>query len=49
MTAMTETFIKERKHTLTGKVEPDDVTDAVLKSARTRQWEKVSLGACPSL
>ena len=42
VTAMTETFIKERTHILTGTVEPDQVTDAVLESARTRQWEKVS-------
>src|SRR5256712_12795251 len=28
VTAMTETFIKERKHTLTGKVEPVGIDDA---------------------
>src|SRR3984885_14993363 len=30
VTAMTETFIKERKHTLTGKVEPVGIDDASL-------------------
>src|SRR3954462_2350382 len=28
VTAMTETFIKERKHSLTGKVQPDGIDDA---------------------
>ncbi|HWQ54180.1 MAG TPA: Gfo/Idh/MocA family oxidoreductase [Bryobacteraceae bacterium] len=34
VTAMTETFIKERKHTLTGKVEPVTIDDASLFLAR---------------
>ncbi len=34
VTAMTETFIKERKHTLTGKVEPVGIDDACAFLAR---------------
>src|SRR3954449_4889768 len=34
VTAMTETFIKERKHTLTGKVEPVGIDDASAVLAR---------------
>jgi myo-inositol 2-dehydrogenase/D-chiro-inositol 1-dehydrogenase len=34
VTAMTETFIKERKHTLTGKVEPVGIDDASAFLAR---------------
>ena len=34
VTAMTETFIKERKHTLTGKVEPVGIDDASVFLAR---------------
>jgi myo-inositol 2-dehydrogenase/D-chiro-inositol 1-dehydrogenase len=34
LTAMTETFIKERKHTLTGKVEPVGIDDASAVLAR---------------
>jgi len=36
VTAMTETFIKERKHNLTGKVEPVGIDDASLFLARFR-------------
>ena len=40
VTAMTETFIKERKHTLTGKVEPVGIDDAsaFLGDSRTGRW-----------
>ena len=41
VTAMTETFIKERKHTLTGKVEPVGIDDA---SAVLCRFENGSLG-----
>jgi predicted dehydrogenase len=41
VTAMTETFIKERKHTLTGKVEPVGIDDA---SAFLARFENGSLG-----
>jgi predicted dehydrogenase len=41
VTAMTETFIKERKHTLTGKVEPVGIDDA---SAFLCRFENGSLG-----
>ncbi len=41
LTAMTETFIKERKHTLTGKVEPVGIDDA---SAFLARFENGSLG-----
>jgi predicted dehydrogenase len=34
VTAMTETFVKERKHTITGKVEPVGIDDASLFLAR---------------
>ena len=34
VSAMTETFIKERKHTLTGKIEPVDIDDASLFMCR---------------
>src|SRR4051794_4359505 len=34
VTAMTETFVKERKHNLTGKVEPVDIDDACAFLAR---------------
>jgi len=40
VTAMTETFIKERKHTLTGKVEPVGIDDA---SAFLAKFENGSL------
>jgi len=40
VTAMTETFIKERKHTLTGKVEPVGIDDA---SAFLARFENGSL------
>ena len=41
VTAMTETFIKERKHNLTGKVEPVGIDDA---SAVLARFENGSLG-----
>ena len=41
VTAMTETFIKERKHTLTGKVEPVGIDDACAFLCR---FENGSLG-----
>jgi predicted dehydrogenase len=41
VSAMTETFIKERKHTLTGKVEPVGIDDA---SAVLCRFENGSLG-----
>ena len=41
VTAMTETFIKERKHTLTGKVEPVSIDDACAFLCR---FENGSLG-----
>jgi predicted dehydrogenase len=41
VTAMTETFIKERKHTLTGKVEPVGIDDA---SAVLGRFQNGSLG-----
>jgi myo-inositol 2-dehydrogenase/D-chiro-inositol 1-dehydrogenase len=41
VTAMTETFIKERKHNLTGKVEPVGIDDA---SAFLARFENGSLG-----
>ena len=41
VTAMTETFIKERKHSLTGKVEPVGIDDA---SAVLCRFENGSLG-----
>ncbi len=41
VTAMTETFIKERKHTLTGNVEPVGIDDA---SAFLARFENGSLG-----
>lgn len=41
VTAMTETFIKERKHTLTGKVEPVKIDDA---SAFLARFSNGSLG-----
>ena len=34
ITAMTETFIKERKHNLTGKIEPVDIDDASIFMGR---------------
>jgi myo-inositol 2-dehydrogenase/D-chiro-inositol 1-dehydrogenase len=34
VTAMTETFVKEREHTLTGKVEPVEIDDACAFLAR---------------
>ena len=40
---MTETFIKERKHNLTGKVEPVGIDDA---SAFLGRFENGSLGDC---
>src|SRR5581483_8229239 len=41
LTAMTETFIKERKHALTGQVEPVGIDDA---SAMLCRFENGSLG-----
>jgi predicted dehydrogenase len=41
VSAMTETFIKERKHTITGKVEPVGIDDA---SAFLARFENGSLG-----
>jgi predicted dehydrogenase len=41
VTAMTETFVKERKHTLTGRVEPVGIDDA---SAFMARFENGSLG-----
>ena len=41
VTAMTETFVKERKHTLTGRVEPVGIDDA---SAFLARFENGSLG-----
>jgi predicted dehydrogenase len=41
VTAMTETFVKERKHTLTGKVEPVEIDDACAFLCR---FENGSLG-----
>jgi predicted dehydrogenase len=41
VSAMTETFVKERKHTLTGKVEPVGIDDA---SAFLARFENGSLG-----
>ena len=38
VTAMTETFVKERKHSLTGKVEPVGIDDASLVSVPLRKW-----------
>ena len=43
VTAMTETFIKERKHNLTGKVEPVGIDDAC---AFLRRFDNGSLGDC---
>ena len=42
VTAMTETFIKERKHNLTGKVEPVGIDDAsaFLAGSRTARWRR---------
>jgi len=45
VTAMTETFIKERKHTLTGKVEPVGIDDA---SAFLCRFENGSLATFES-
>src|SRR5262245_54146180 len=45
VTAMTETFIKERKHNLTGKVEPVGIDDA---SAFLRRFENGSLATFES-
>ncbi len=41
VTAMTETFVKERKHTLTGRVEPVGIDDA---SAFLARFQNGSLG-----
>jgi len=45
VTAMTETFIKERKHSLTGKVEPVGIDDA---SAVLSRFANASLGTFES-
>ncbi len=50
VTAMTETFIKERKHNLTGKVEPVGIDDAsaFLAASRTARWRCSSRPATPA-
>src|SRR3989441_2302618 len=45
VTALTETFIKERKHNLTGKVEPVGIDDASLFLARFRNGSLASFEA----
>src|SRR5438034_4700681 len=45
LTAMTETFIKERKHTLTGKVEPVGIDDAGLFLGRFKNGSLASFEA----